>query len=113
MYKHSLYWIVISINSEFNQNFEKKLKSIKLDGEPVKFDITTSKMLRRQVNKQIQHHVYMKETDELKAASSNSRKDSNNYKNDRKISNTQSTGNTDALSWRKRSDVSNSSAKEE
>ena len=115
MYKHSLYWILVSNQAEFNQNFEKKLKSIKFNGEEsLKFDVTPYKVLKRLINKQIQHYVYMKETDELKGSSSNPRKDSNSFKqNERKISNTQSTGNTDALSWRKKSDVSNSSAKEE
>jgi hypothetical protein len=114
LYKHSLFWILISNNLDFTQNLEKKLKSIKFDGESVKFDVTPYKILKRNINKQIQHNVYMKETDELKASSSNARKDSNNFKqNDRKHSNTQSTGNTDALSWRKKSDVSNSSATKE
>jgi hypothetical protein len=114
MYKHSLYWIVISITEEFNQNFEKKLKQVKFEGESLKFDTTTSKDLKRQINKQIQHNVYLRETDELKASSSSGRKDSNSHKlSDRKYSNTQSTGNTEALSWRKKSDVSNSSAVEE
>jgi hypothetical protein len=115
LYKHSLFWILISNNPEFTQNYEKKLRTVKFEGESLKFDVTQFKELKRQINKQIQHQVYLKETDELKA-SSNTRKDSNSFKHqniDRKHSNTQSTGNTDALSWRKKSDVSNSSAKEE
>jgi len=112
LYKYSLFWILISNDQDFNQNFEKKLKSIKFGEEPLKFDVTPFKVLKRNINKQIHHYIYQKETDELKACSS--RKDSNNFKqNERKFSNTGSTGNTDALSWRKKSDVSNSSAKEE
>jgi hypothetical protein len=112
LYKHSLFWILISNDADFNQNFEKKLKSVKFGEEPLKFDVTPYKVLKRNINKQIHHYIYQKETDELKACSS--RKDSNNYRhNDRKISNTGSTGNTDALSWRKKSDVSNSSAVDE
>lgn len=114
MYKHSLYWIVISIRAEFNQNFEKTLKQVKFDGVSLMFDTTTSKDLKRTINKQIQHNVYLKETDELKAPSSSGRKESNSYKQtDKKNSNTPSTANTEALSWRKKSDISNSSAKEE
>ena len=114
MYKYSLYWIVISNKPDLNQNLEKKLKQLKFDGEQVIYDVTQGKDLRRQILKQIQHNVYLKETDELKACSSSGRKDSNSFKqSDRKYSNTPSTGNTEELSWRKKSDVSNSSAKEE
>lgn len=116
LYKHSLFWILVTNDPEFTQNFEKKLRTMKFDGDSIKLDSTSFKVLKRQINKQIQHHVYMKETDELKVSSSSTRKDSNNFKhqtNDRKYSHTPSTGNTDALSWRKKSDISNSSATKE
>jgi len=114
IYKYSLYWIVVSNKPDLNQSLEKKLKQLKFDGEQVIYDLTLGKDLRRQILKQIQHNVYLKETDELKACSSSGRKDSISLKlTDRKYSNTPSTGNTEELSWRKKSDVSNSSTKEE
>jgi hypothetical protein len=109
LYKQSLYWIVVSENSEFNLNFEKKLKNIKFDENVLKYDITTGKNIKKQILKKIQHFNYIKETDDLKAVSpSNLRKESFN----RGEKHSTNASSNEAFSWRKKSDVSNTSKDE-
>jgi hypothetical protein len=122
VYKQSLYWILVSENVEFNLTAEKNLKSLKIDDANLRYDITSSKMVKRSILKKIQHHNYMKETDDLKANSSpnggsNYRRDSKNY-NEKKgsisgnIEKSTNAGSGDGFSWRKKSDVSTNSREE-
>jgi hypothetical protein len=107
IYKQSLYWTLISDNAQFNSSFENVLKNIKFDdGKVLRYEITTSKQLTKQINKKLQSLAYQKETNELKAGSNNAsiRKDSNKDQ--------LSANSTDAFSWRRKSEYSSSSKDE-
>ena len=108
IYKQSLYWFLVSENPQL----EALIKTIKFDTEDLKYDITTSKMIRRQLMKKIQHFNYIKETDDLKASSpNNNRKDSIvKEKSERYNSNVSNT--SEHFSWRKKSDLSTNSKDE-
>ncbi len=114
LYKQSLYWVMISENKDFNENFEQKLRTIKFEESNLKFDITLGKNIKKQIMKKIQHYTYIKETDDLKApgnsSGSNSRKES--FARGEKCSVNSNSNNNEAFSWRKKSDVSNNSKDE-
>lgn len=108
IYKQSLYWQIVTQNSEVSSRIEKKLSAVKFDEANLKYDVTQGKAIRKQILKKIQHFNYIKETDNLKAnsPSSNPRKES--FSKGEKLS-TNSNSNNEHLSWRKKSDVSGNS----
>jgi hypothetical protein len=110
LYKQSLYWVMVTENEEFTLEFEKKLIAIKFEENNLKYDITSGKILKKQILKKIQHYNYIKETDDLKALSPNTRKESFSRASD-KIS-TNALSNSESFSWRKKSDMSNNSKDE-
>jgi hypothetical protein len=104
IYKQSLYWFLVSNNSQLEGLF----KNIKIGEENLKYDITSSKMIKKQILKSIQHHNYIKETDDLKASSP---KTKNSKFNEKEKFN--KSGNTsEHFSWRKKSDMSTNSKDE-
>jgi hypothetical protein len=113
VYKQSLYWTLISDDEGLNSSLEGVLKKVKFEDDKVlRYEITPSKVLTRQVQKKLQNLAYQKETNELKAGAGltasnvSIRKDS--YNKDNKLS----TNSNEA--WRRRSEIStNSSSKEE
>jgi hypothetical protein len=106
IYKQSLYWFLVVENSETTGRLEKLLKGFKLGEVELKYDVSSSKMIRRQILKKISHFNYLKETDDLKASSpGNNRKDSIREKFGSNASN-------EHFSWRKKSDLSTNSRDE-
>jgi hypothetical protein len=101
---------MVTENEEFTLEFEKKLIAIKFEENNLKYDITSGKILKKQILKKIQHYNYIKETDDLKALSPNTRKESFSRASD-KIS-TNALSNSESFSWRKKSDMSNNSKDE-
>jgi hypothetical protein len=108
LYKQSLYWILVSEDTYLNNIFEQTLKNIVFEeGKNLKYEITNSSNLRKPILKKIQNLNYMKETNELKASPENVKKE---YVNQNKLS---TNSNSEAFSWRKKSDISSSSGKDE
>jgi hypothetical protein len=122
LYKQSLYWVLVSENPTYNVDFEKRLDNLKFDQNNLKYDVTNAKNIKKTILKKIQHYTYIKETDDLKASSPNNiRKDSLNgvrkdsFPRGEKISTCASnsvSSNPEPFSWRKKSDLSNTSKEE-
>jgi hypothetical protein len=95
LYKQSLFWVLVSANDAFNASFDKVYKTLTVEEDkPLKCNVTSARMLRNAIVKTIQHeNNYMKDTGSLQASGSGSRKGSTNVQGD-------------AMSWRKKSDVS-------
>ena len=97
LYKQSLFWVLVSANDAFNASFDKVYKTLTVEEDkPLKCNVTSARMLRNASVKTIQHeNNYMKDTGSLQASGngSGSRKGSTNVQGD-------------AMSWRKKSDVS-------
>lgn len=99
LYKQSLFWILISENSSFIENFEKFVKTLTIEGSPLKVNITSSQMLDNIIKKMIRNST-LKEANDLNVLNQR-RKDS--YSNSPKEKNEQ-------MSWRKKSDNSDYSS---
>ena len=95
LYKQSLFWVLVSANDAFNASFDKVYKTLTVEEDkPLKCNVTSARMLRNAIVKTIQHeNNYMKDTGSLQASGNGSRKGSTNVQGD-------------AMSWRKKSDVS-------
>ena len=94
IYKKSLFWVIITEDEELIPKIEEYLKSstIKLkDEEPlsIKYDITKSSEILKQIKKQISTNSYNKEINDLKKTNNNN----NDY----------SSVSSQKLSWRKKS----------
>jgi len=116
LYKQSLYWtIVVDTRDVFNK-LDETMRNIKFeDNNPLRFEITLIYEVQKIIAKKINHHNYLKETDSLKASGANCNTFNGQYASDRKDSRgwKGSIGaNSEALSWRKKSDVSSSSKDE-
>jgi hypothetical protein len=108
IYKQSLFWILASQNEEFNSKFEKTLKTTKVEEEnSLKYNITSSKMLKNAITKMIQQHIYNKEVNELKASSGGSNKKEGLASGKASGSGSINSSSGEKMSWRKKSDVSN------
>ena len=96
LYKSSIFWVLISDKEEFNEKFEKSLPNITVDKEEkkLKYNITSSYMIKKMAKKTIEKRLNNQETDNLK----------NNEKNEEFNKNKKS---EDSMSWRKKSDTSN------
>lgn len=115
LYKQSLYWTIVCDNKEVFNKLDETMRNIKFeDNNPLKFEITLIEEIKKTICKKINHQNYLKEADSLKASGANGlaahghsgdRKDSRGWKG--------SIGaNNEALSWRKKSDISASSKDE-
>ncbi len=115
LYKQSLYWTIVSDNKEVFNKLDETKRNIKFeDNNPLRFEITLIDEIKKTLSKKISHQNYLKEADSLKASGANGlganghagdRKDSRGWKG--------SIGaNSEALSWRKKSDFSASSKDE-
>ena len=100
LYKSSIFWVLISDNEKFNDNFEKVLQGITVDkeGKKLKCNITSSFMIKKMAKKAIEKRIYNQETENLK----NTIK-----KNEKSEEFNRSKKSDDSMSWRKKSDVSN------
>ena len=98
LYKSSIFWVLISDKDDFNQKLEKALKDITVDKEEkkLKYNITSSYMIKKMVKKEIDKRLYKQETENLK---NNIGK--NNEKNEEF---NRSKKSDDSMSWRKKSD---------
>lgn len=111
LYKQSLYWTIVCDNKDIFNKLDETMRNIKFeDSNPLRFEITLIDEIKKTLTKKISHQNYLKETDSLKVSGANhahfgDRKDSRGWKS--------SVGaNTEALSWRKKSDFSASSKDE-
>ena len=98
LYRSSIFWVLISDKDDFNQKLEKALKDITVDKEEkkLKYNITSSYMIKKMVKKEIDKRLYKQETENLK---NNIGK--NNEKNEEF---NRSKKSDDSMSWRKKSD---------
>jgi hypothetical protein len=111
IYKKSLFWLIISVKEA--EEIQNKLKLVQFEDGKLKFDYLNRNGLIRSINKQIQTSNYHKEAHDLKAAGNNSHVNvngngnGNSIGNGRKNSNSNSNNkdrtNSEALSWRKKS----------
>ena len=100
LYKSSIFWVLISENEEFNNKFEKDIKNIYIDNEEkkLKYNITSSSMIKKMAKKQIEKRLYNQETENLKNKQKNIIINNENNKSKK---------SDDSMSWRKKSDLSN------
>ena len=100
LYKSSIFWVLISENEEFNDKFEKELQNIFIDNEDkkLKYNITSSSMIKKMAKKQIEKRLYNQETENLKNQQKNINLNIEIGKNKK---------SDDSMSWRKKSDLSN------
>jgi len=100
LYKSSIFWVLISENEEFNNKFEKDIKNIYIDNEEkkLKYNITSSSMIKKMAKKQIEKRIYNQETENLKNKQKNIIINNENNKSKK---------SDDSMSWRKKSDLSN------
>jgi hypothetical protein len=99
IYKKSLFWILVMNRGSAAVN--EKLKNLKLDDSEVKYEYLNRNQLIKNINKLIQTSNYQKEAHELKAEKEKMVQSSNNNK-DRT--------NSEALSWRKKSNDQSNAA---
>jgi hypothetical protein len=108
-YKQSLYWIIVCEGKTIYDKLDETMRNIKFeDNNPLKFEISFVKDSKVIAGKKINHHNYLKETDNLKASGSSGSTSYPDRKDSRgvyKLS-ANSNGNNEALSWRKKSDYS-------
>jgi hypothetical protein len=107
LYKQSLYWTLTSTNNNFNQCFENVLKKIKFEDDKVlRYEVTTSKQLVKQVLKKLQQLSYMKETNQLGAEKVATNTPNVNIRKDSYNKDNSSSNSTEAFSWRRKSELS-------
>lgn len=115
LYKQSLYWTIVCDNKEVFNKLDETMRNIKFeDNNPLRFEVTLIDEIKKSLSKKISHQNYLKEADSLKASTANGL-GANGYASDRKDSRgwKGSIGaNSEALSWRKKSDFSASSKDE-
>jgi hypothetical protein len=101
LYKSSIFWVLISDKEEFNEKFEKMLGSITVDKDEkkLKYNITTSYMIKKMAKKAIEKRIYNQETENLKSNAKKTEKNEEINKINKK--------SDDSMSWRKKSDNSN------
>ena len=101
LYKSSIFWVLISDKEEFNEKFEKMLESITVDKDEkkLKYNITTSYMIKKMAKKAIEKRIYNQETENLKSNAKKTEKNEEINKINKK--------SDDSMSWRKKSDNSN------
>ena len=101
LYKSSIFWVLISDKEEFNEKFEKMLESITVykDEKKLKYNITTSYMIKKMAKKAIEKRIYNQETENLKSNAKKTEKNEEINKINKK--------SDDSMSWRKKSDNSN------
>ncbi len=116
LYKQSLYWTIVCDNRDVFTKLDETMRNTKFeDNNPLRFEITLIEEIKKTISKKINHQNYLKEADSLKGSGANGlgvnglsatdRKDSRGWKG--------SIGaNSEALSWRKKSDLSASSKDE-
>ena len=95
LYKSSIFWVLISDKDDFNQKLEKSLKDITVDEEEkkLKYNITSSYMIKKMVKKETDKRLYKQETENLK-----------NNINEKNEEFNRSKKSDDSMSWRKKSD---------
>jgi len=95
LYKSSIFWVLISEKDDFNEKLEKSLKEITVDKEEkkLKYNITSSYMIKKMVKKEIDKRLYKQETENLK-----------NNINEKNEEFNRSKKSDDSMSWRKKSD---------
>jgi len=95
LYKSSIFWVLISEKDDFNEKMEKSLKEITVDKEEkkLKYNITSSYMIKKMVKKEIDKRLYKQETENLK-----------NNINEKNEEFNRSKKSDDSMSWRKKSD---------
>ena len=94
LYKFSLFWVMVTNNTEFITNFEKTKFEIVIDEKKLKCNVTSAAMLKNVIKAIIEKRNYNKETEALKnslGAGNNSQKK-------------ESKKSDDSMSWRKKSD---------
>ena len=101
LYKSSIFWVLISDKEKFNEKFEKMLESITVDKDEkkLKYNITTSYMIKKMAKKAIEKRIYNQETENLKSNAKKTEKNEEINKINKK--------SDDSMSWRKKSDNSN------
>ena len=105
LYKKSLFWILVIVKESDEVNeIVKRLKEVRFQNTELKYEYLNRNQLVKNINKQIQTSNYHKESHELKCEkkekSNNYASNSNNYNSN--VNNKDRT-NSEALSWRKRS----------
>lgn len=100
LYKSSIFWVLISENEEFNGKFENELKNIvfEYDDKKLKYNITSSNMIKKMAKKQIEKRLNNQEYENLKSKQKNTNLNIDLNKNKK---------SDDSMSWRKKSDLSN------
>ena len=107
-YKQSLYWIIVCETKKVFDKIDETMRNIKFeDNNPLKFEISYVKDTKKITEKKINHHNYLKETDNLKANGTNISTSYPDRKDSRGIYTNPT--NNEALSWRKKSDYSSNS----
>jgi hypothetical protein len=110
-YKQGLYWIIVCEGKNIYDKLDETMRNIKFeDNNPLKFEVGFLKDYKIIAGKKINHHNYLKETDNLKASGlsgSTSYPDRKDSRGACKLSSgSNGNGNNEALSWRKKSDYS-------
>ena len=98
LYKSSIFWVLISDKDDFNQKLEKSLKDITVDKEEkkLKYNITSSYMIKKMVKKEIDKRLYKQETENLKNNIGKTNEKNEEFNRSKK--------SDDSMSWRKKSD---------
>jgi hypothetical protein len=98
LYKSSIFWVLISDKDDFNQKFDKSLKDITVDKEEkkLKYNITSSYMIKKMVKKEIDKRLYKQETENLKNNIGKTNEKNEEFNRSKK--------SDDSMSWRKKSD---------
>jgi hypothetical protein len=98
LYKSSIFWVLISDKDDFNQKLEKALKDITVDKEEkkLKYNITSSYMIKKMVKKEIDKRLYKQETENLKNNIGKTNEKNEEFNRSKK--------SDDSMSWRKKSD---------
>jgi len=92
LYKSSLFWILISINQEFNEKFGKFLETLTIDKDntKIKFNVTSAAMIKNMIKKETEKKL------EKKDIKKNSPKKYEEFNRSKKCEET--------MSWRKKSE---------
>lgn len=99
IYKKSLFWILVMNKGGAAVN--EKLKKLKFDNSEVKYEFLSRNQLIKNINKLIQTSNYQKEAHELKAEKE---------KQSLTTTNNKDRTNSEALSWRKKSNDQSNAA---
>lgn len=108
-YKRSLFWILVTTQSEAG-DYEKKFRNVNFGDGNLKYDMINRMQLMKNINKQIQTLSYHKEAHDLKVDSgkkSENMKSNYGSNNSNNNSNNKDRTNSEAFAWRKKSGEGN------